>query len=164
MAAMKLENSDFRSTVAGEVKEMTMKTTRISHSIGLGVALLSLTALPGNAQEFANADAKHNTAVAMSPRAQEAFPALARPAAVRPAAAATATAPNVAFNASPRAIEDFVELARPSRPANRRDGLTRRMWGVPLAANPRALEDNPELARQTLPAAIQPTFQVAPVK
>lgn len=163
MAAMKLENPDFRSILASEVKEMTMKTTRISHSIGLGLAVLSLATISGQAQEFANTDAKHNTAVAMSPRAQEAFPALARPAAVRPAAA-TATAPNVAFNASPRAIEDFVELARPSRPANRQDGLTRRMWGVPLAANPRALEDNPELARQTLPAAIQPTFQVAPVK
>ena len=140
-----------------------MKTTRVSRSIGLGMALLSLTTLSGQSQEFANADAQHNSAVAMSPRAQEAFPALARPASMRPARSSSAI-PNVAFNASPRVIEDFVELARPSRPANRENNLVRRMWGVPLAANPRALEENPELARQAMPAAVEPTFQVAPVK
>ena len=108
-------------------------------------------------------DAQQNTAVARSPRALEAFPALARPASVRTLKTAY-TSSNVAFNASPRAMEEFVELARPSLPAVREGHVVRRMWGVPLAANPRALEENPELARQTLPAAVEPTFQVAPLK
>lgn len=143
--------------------ETTMKTTLLSRSIGLGVALLSCVALPGQSQEFSVADARQNRAIAMSPRALEAFPALARPASVRPARTDSPSA-HAAFNASPRAIEEFVELARPARAVERGDRLVARVWGMPLAANPRALEENPGLARQWLPAAVEPTFQVAPLK
>lgn len=108
-------------------------------------------------------DARQNSAIARSPRALEAFPALARPASVRTVKTAY-TSSNVAFNSSPRAMEEFVELARPSLPATGEVPGVGRVWGVPLASNPRALEENPELARQTLPAAVEPTFQVAPLK
>lgn len=161
MAPMKLEPSDFRTTL--RAMETNLKTLRNSRSIGMVLAILSLATLSGQSMEFSHVHAKNNSAVAMTPRAQEAFPHLGRANVERPQRTTSAT-PNHAFNASPRAQEDFVELARPSRPSTTSADLARRTISTPIAANPRALEDHPELARQVLPAAVQPTFQVAPVK
>lgn len=140
-----------------------MKTIRFSRSIGFAATLLALAALRGESQEFSLADARNNTAVARSPRAQEAFPALARHAPMRPVRTAAASS-HTALNASPRMIEEQVELARPRLAEDTAAGGQRPVWGVPLAANPRALEENPELARRVLPAAAEPAFQVAPIK
>lgn len=146
-----------------------MKTNRISQSIGLGVgvAFLALAAAPGISQEFLAKDVERNSAVAASPRAQEAFPGLARTAtvrAVRTAVARSMAPSTTAFHASPRAVEEFVELARYGGPVDQVGRLSQRPRNLPLAANPRALEDHPELARQGTVLGSEPTFQVAPLK
>jgi hypothetical protein len=142
-----------------------------TYILALTAIVLSMHFKTAFGQTFESPAALNNKALAVSPRAREAFPWLARqahksalPEQAVPLAQATKTR---AWAASPRTLEQFPELLRPQQPPRNGidlfglSGVTKnRAW----ATSPRGLEESPWLSRGGIGENSAQRIEVAPLR